>query len=149
MLPEPPPDVEACFNSVTCVLGNLLTAIVPALVLVTVALHVLGVEPPKIAIFTQFITDDDIAAVEAEEAAANTKPKAVPIPDSDIPTERSSLLPSARAQTTRPDTWRQITFTVLALLETAGWAVTVVNQARHRDGLLALVTYPAFTHTLL
>ncbi|CAE6351129.1 unnamed protein product [Rhizoctonia solani] len=140
MLPEPPPDVEACFNSVTCVLGNLLTAIVPALVLVTVALHVLGVEPPKIAIFTQFITEDDIAAVEAEEAAANTKPKAVPIPDSDIPTERSSLLPSARAQTTRPDNWRQITFTVLALLETAGWAVAVVNQARHRDGLLALVT---------
>ncbi|KAJ1301639.1 hypothetical protein OPQ81_008884 [Rhizoctonia solani] len=92
MLPEPPPDVEACLDSVTCILGSLLTAVVPALVLVTVALHILGVKPPKFAIFTQFITDDDIAGVEAEEAAANTKPKATPVPDSDIPTERSSLL---------------------------------------------------------
>ncbi|CAE6413166.1 unnamed protein product [Rhizoctonia solani] len=140
MLPEPPPDVEACLDSVTCILGNLLTAIVPALVLATVALHILGVEPPKIAIFTQFITDDDIAAVEAEEAAANTKPKAVPVPDSDIPTERSSLLPNSGAPTTRPETWRQITLTVLALLETAGWIVAVVNRARHSAGLLALTT---------
>ncbi|CAE6396795.1 unnamed protein product [Rhizoctonia solani] len=140
MLPEPPPDVEACLNSATCILGNLLTAVVPALVLVTVALHLLGVEPPKIAIFTPFITDDDIAAVEAEEAAANTKPKATPVPDPDIPTERSSLLPNSNVPVTRPDTWRQITFTVLALLETAGWTVATVNRAKSSVGVLALVT---------
>ncbi|KAH7334355.1 hypothetical protein B0J17DRAFT_770708 [Rhizoctonia solani] len=140
MLPEPPPDVEACLNSATCILGNLLTAVVPALVLVTVALHLLGVEPPKIAIFTPFITDDDIAAVEAEEAAANTKPKATPVPDPDIPTERSSLLPNSSVPITRPDAWRQITFTVLALLETAGWTVAVANRAKSNIGGLALVT---------
>ncbi|KEP50340.1 multidrug resistance-associated ABC transporter [Rhizoctonia solani 123E] len=140
MLPEPPPDVEACLNSVTCVLGSSLTAVVPALVLVIVALHLLGVEPPKITIFTQFITDDDVAAVEAEEAAANIKPKAAPAPDADIPTERSSLLPNSGAPITRPDSWRQVTFTVLAVLETAGWTAVVVNRARHSDGLLAFVT---------
>ncbi|CAE6421059.1 unnamed protein product [Rhizoctonia solani] len=140
MLPEPPPDIEACLNSATCVLGSSLTAVVPALVLVTAALHLLGVEPPKITIFTQFITDDDVAAVEAEEAAANIKPKPTPAPDADIPTERSSLLPNSSVPITRPDPWRQVTFAVLALLETAGWAAVVVNRARHSDGLLALVT---------
>ncbi|CAE7216653.1 unnamed protein product, partial [Rhizoctonia solani] len=139
MLPDIPPDIGACLNSVTCVLGNLLTAVIPALVLVIVALVVLGVEPPKIAIFTQFITDDDVAAVEAEEAAANNKPKATQVPDSDIPTERSSLLPNRNVLITRPDTWRQVTFTVLALLETAGWTVVVVNRATHGAGLLAFV----------
>ncbi|CAE6476012.1 unnamed protein product [Rhizoctonia solani] len=140
MLPEPPPDVEACLDSITCILGISLTAIVPAIALVIVALHVLGLEPPKIPIFTQFITEDDIVAVEVEEAANNTKPKATPPPDADIPTERSSLLPNSGTQATRPDSWRQITFTVLALLETAGWTAAVVDRARHGAGLLALVT---------
>ncbi|KAG8762089.1 hypothetical protein FRC11_011215 [Ceratobasidium sp. 423] len=139
MLPKPPPDVEACLGSVTCILGSSLTAIVPALVLVTVTLHLLGVETPKITIFTQFITNDDIAAVEAEEAAANIKPKTTPVPDFDIPTERSSLL-SNNGAPTRPDTWRQITLTVLSLLETSGWAAVVAYQAKHSAGLLALVT---------
>ncbi|ELU39887.1 hypothetical protein AG1IA_06083 [Rhizoctonia solani AG-1 IA] len=144
MLPEPPPDVEACLDSITCILGISLTAIVPAIALVIVALHVLGLEPPKIPIFTQFISEfcvvRGLVSSEFEEAANNTKPKATPPPDADIPTERSSLLPNSGTQATRPDSWRQITFTVLALLETAGWTAAVVDRARHGAGLLALVT---------
>ncbi|CAE6437640.1 unnamed protein product [Rhizoctonia solani] len=138
MFPEQPPDLEACLDSVTCVLGSSLTAVVPALVLVTVALYVLGHLAKGANVLGT--ADDDVAAVEAEEAAANAKPKATPVPDADIPTERSSLLPNKNIPITRPDTWRQITFTVLALLETAGWTVAVVNRARHSAGLLDSAT---------
>lgn len=56
MWPEPPPDVEACLDSVTCILGTLLTAVLPALVLVIAILCIVGVKTPQIAIFTQFIS---------------------------------------------------------------------------------------------
>ena len=72
-----------------------------------------------------------MAAVAAEEDAARTNPKPTALPDADIPTERSSLLPNNNAPTTRPDTWRQVALTVFALLEVAGWTISLVNQATH------------------
>jgi hypothetical protein len=63
------------------------------------------------------------------------------VPDSDIPTERSSLLPHANTSTIRPETWRQVALTVLALLEVAGWTVAVVYKAtRVHSGIFGLVT---------
>lgn len=74
---------------------------------------------------------DDVAAVVAEEEAARTKPKPTDVPDSDIPTERSSLLPNTNAPITRPDTWRQVALTAFAILEVAGWTTNLVHQATH------------------
>lgn len=51
------------------------------------------------------------------------------MPDPDIPTERSSLLPSRGTPITRPDAWRQVTLTVLATLQVAGWTATTVFKA--------------------
>ncbi|KAF8598207.1 hypothetical protein BDV93DRAFT_498959 [Ceratobasidium sp. AG-I] len=129
--PAVPPDLEACLDSVTCVLGTTLGAVLPVSVLALVALHLLGVRVPKLAIFTEFVSQDDVAAVAAEEDAARTKPKPTAVPDSDIPTERSSLLPNNNAPITRPDTWRQVALTVFALLEVTGWTISLVNQATH------------------
>lgn len=87
---------------------------------------------------------DDVDAVAAEEAAAQTKPKTVDVPDADIPTERSSLLPQSRP-TTRPDTWRQIALTLFAVLEVAGWTTGLVRRATNLHtssdaGVFGLVT---------
>ncbi|KAG9115767.1 hypothetical protein FRC07_007512, partial [Ceratobasidium sp. 392] len=82
-----PPDLEQCLDSATCVLNTTLSALLPALVLAFAALYLAGVRVPKFAIFTEFITPEDVAAVAAEEEAANIKPKTVTVPDADIPTE--------------------------------------------------------------
>ncbi|QRV83260.1 ABC transporter [Ceratobasidium sp. AG-Ba] len=128
MLPDVPPDIGQCLDSVTCVLSTCLGALLPALVLVFAALHVAGVRLPKLLIFTEFITHDDVAAVAAEEEAANIQPKTVTVPDADIPTERTSLLPQT-GPVTRPDTWRQVALTLLATLQVAGWTISLVRRA--------------------
>lgn len=160
--PAVPPDLEACLDSVTCVLSTTLAAVLPLSVLVLVALHLLGVRIPDFAIFTEFVCKcqvsacfisvahsdtalEDAAAVAAEEEAARTKPKPTAVPDADIPTERSSLLPNSNAPITKPDTWRQVALTGFALLEVTGWTINLVNQATHLNtsngvGIFGLVT---------
>ncbi|KAG8738112.1 hypothetical protein FRC10_007279 [Ceratobasidium sp. 414] len=135
-----PPDTEQCLGSATCVLGTLLGALLPALVLLFAALYVAGVRVPNFAIFTEFITPDDVAAIAAEEEAANIKPKTVAVPDADIPTERTSLLPQT-GLVTRPDTWRQVALTLVATLEVVGWTIGLVRRATNpHAGIFSLVT---------
>ncbi|KAG9084654.1 hypothetical protein FRC06_003960, partial [Ceratobasidium sp. 370] len=139
-----PPDIEQCLDSATCVLRTSLSALLPALVLLFAGLSVAGVRVPKFAIFTEFITPDDVAAVAAEEEAANIKPKTVAVPDADIPTERTSLLPQT-GPVTRPDTWRQVGLTLFATLEVVGWTISLVRRATdihasNTVGIFSLVT---------
>lgn len=85
-----------------------------------------------------------MAAVAAEEETARSKQNPIVIPDMDIPTELSSLLPNINEPIVRPETWRQVALTVLALLKVARWTTTLVYQATHictsKDiGILSLI----------
>ncbi|KAG9119646.1 hypothetical protein FRC07_005246, partial [Ceratobasidium sp. 392] len=68
----------------------------------------------------------------------------VTVPDADIPTERTSLLPQT-GPVTRPDTWRQVGLTILAVIEVTGWTVALIRRATNLPasngvGILGLVT---------
>ncbi|KAG8739619.1 hypothetical protein FRC10_005390 [Ceratobasidium sp. 414] len=118
------PDIETCKASIACALGTTLGVIVPALVLVFAAFRVGGIRPPKLAIFHEFVSQESVDAVEAEEAKQrNTNPA----PDADLPTEHTRLLTTAdRIQ--RPKLWRQLVLAALAVLEIAGWTATLARQ---------------------
>ncbi|KAF8601971.1 P-loop containing nucleoside triphosphate hydrolase protein [Ceratobasidium sp. AG-I] len=80
-------------------------------------------------------TQESIEAVAAEEAAnAQTKPGYSPVPDADVPEERS------QPPNQRPDTWRQIALTVIPLLELIGWTVGLVLSATGNGNVITVVT---------
>ncbi|KAG9087260.1 hypothetical protein FRC07_012868, partial [Ceratobasidium sp. 392] len=123
-------DIETCKTSITCVLGTTLGDIIPALVLVLAALRVIGVRPPKLAIFHEFVSQETVEAVEAEEAnEAKTKPVLTPAPDADFPTEQTRLLSNPERPNYRPKFWRQVLLTALAVLEIAGWTALLVRYS--------------------
>ncbi|KAF8594789.1 hypothetical protein BDV93DRAFT_501773 [Ceratobasidium sp. AG-I] len=131
--PAIPPDLETCLGPAVCVLSSALSVVLPISVLVFVALYLLGVRIPDWIIFKKFISQEDVAAVAAEEEAARSKSNPAAVIDADIPTELSSLLPNKNVSANRADSWRQIALTVCALLEVARWITSLVYNATHPD----------------
>ncbi|KAG8716744.1 hypothetical protein FRC09_015283 [Ceratobasidium sp. 395] len=123
-------DIEACKASITCVLGTTLGVIIPALVLALAALRIIGIRLPKLAIFHEFVSQENIEAAEVEEAnQAKTKPVTGPAPDADLPTEQTRLLPNSGLPNYRPKLWRQVLLTAIPVLEIAGWTTLLVRQS--------------------
>ncbi|KEP50725.1 multidrug resistance-associated ABC transporter [Rhizoctonia solani 123E] len=139
---ELPPDIKACAMSATYVVGMVSGVGIPALIIMLVVLHAMGVRPPDLPILYEFINKEAIDAVTAEEdAEAVTKSGTAMSPDADFPNESSPLLERASTKTEKPPAWRLFALTLVPILEIAGWTVELVHQARSdRSGILTVIT---------
>ncbi|QRV95975.1 ABC transporter [Ceratobasidium sp. AG-Ba] len=130
-------DIETCKASVKCVLRTTLETGVPALVLVVALIRILGLRAPKLPIFHEFVSQETIEAVEAED---KTKPASASVPDADrLPTEQTRLL-SPTTHQPKPKTWRQFLLVFIAILETGLSTAILVFHATGKVHTFQVVT---------
>ncbi|CAE6439243.1 unnamed protein product [Rhizoctonia solani] len=139
---EFPPDIKACAMSNTCAVGLVSGVGIPALIVILGVLHAVGVRPPDLPIFSEFITKEAIAAVAAEkDAEAVSKPGTALPSDADFPNESSPLLERTTIKNQKPPGWRQFVLTLIPILEIAGWTAGLVHQASSgQSGSFTIIT---------
>ncbi|KAG8737214.1 hypothetical protein FRC10_008460 [Ceratobasidium sp. 414] len=124
-----PLDFKTCLDSAECVIGVILSAATPALVVIFAALYVIGLRLPKLSIFTEFIAQEDVSQVLIRKDAAPESSEA------GMPSEQTPLLSLHTPSTVRPEFWRQTILTLLGLLESIGWTYALVFYARNAHSI--------------
>ncbi|KAG8733364.1 hypothetical protein FRC10_000289 [Ceratobasidium sp. 414] len=129
------PSIEACTDSIACVLGITFSAGIPALVLLLAAARGTGAGMPGLANLKEFISYDDIDAADAEETGAGVQLDSPSSPTVELANEYRAFLSNRDGLVTQPDLWRQVSLISLAFLQVVGWATHLLSIATYFNNL--------------